>query len=140
MPDAGSSSALQVVLNANSKEDYCSSAYTTGFKMRIHEPHVHPLVNSFSQLVPLSHESQVIIEQFLLSGMKSIRKVPLKDRKCFFHDENPLDFYRSVLRFPSFFFVISSTTYVISKLILFLYLQLLFFRELYNRMYDTTCT
>lgn len=101
-PDAGSPAGLRVVLNANSAEDYCSSAYTIGFKMLIHEPHLHPVVNSYSHLVPMSHESQVVIEQFLLSGKESIRKVPLKDRKCFFHDENPLEFFRFVLRFAIF--------------------------------------
>lgn len=94
--DAGMTAGMQLLLNANSKEDYCSSAETTGFKMIVHEPHVHPRVKDFSQLVPLAHESRFIIDSFLLEPLPSIRKTSLNDRKCRFQDENHLEFYRFV--------------------------------------------
>lgn len=64
--------------------------------MLIHEPHVHPRLNEFALLVPLAHESRVIIEQMLVNGQGSINKIPPSDRQCYFHDENPLEFYRFV--------------------------------------------
>lgn len=94
--DAGSISGLRLVLNVSSNENYCSSAHTIGFKMLLHEPHVHPRINAFSLLVPLGYESRISIEQVLLNGKDSIRKVPSDDRQCLFQDENPLEFYRFV--------------------------------------------
>lgn len=92
--DAGISAGLKLVLNANSRENYCSSAETTGFKMLVHEPHVHPRVNEHSQLVPVGYESRFSIESFLLEASPSIKKTAFTDRKCLFQEESHLKFYR----------------------------------------------
>lgn len=92
--DAGATVGLTMLLYANSKENYCSAAVTTGFKIHLYAPYNHPRIYEFGQLIPNAYESQIVVDPYTLRADASVRRMSMKYRNCYFQDENPLKFYR----------------------------------------------
>lgn len=93
MPDVGIYSGLQVILNTNTAEYYCSATEGQGFRILLNSPHEQHRMHC-GQLIPKGYEVQMIIEPKQIQASPNIRQIPIEYRQCLFQDENPLNHYR----------------------------------------------
>lgn len=90
----GSELGLNIVLNANVKEYYCSSMNSYGFKVLLHNPVESPKISNFGMLVAPGQETHVVVSPILSQSSNVIRSVPKKVRACVFESENHLSYFR----------------------------------------------
>ncbi|XP_015594264.1 pickpocket protein 28 [Cephus cinctus] len=92
---SGRQMGLTLVLDAEIEEYYCSSTASVGFKMLLHNPVETPKIADFGFSLNPGSETRVIISPRITTASKTIIKVPLKKRKCFFTTERKLRYYRT---------------------------------------------
>lgn len=85
---------LKVTLNANSTENFCSTEPGIGFKILAHDPQVYPQSREYGRVIPIGHQTRIIVAASQLQSEQNIRRIPIKSRGCLFQDENPLKVYR----------------------------------------------
>lgn len=90
----GSDLGLNIILNANVKEYYCSSMNSYGFKVLLHNPVESPKISYFGMLVAPGFETHVVVSPTLSQSSDVIRNVPKKVRACVFENENHLSYFR----------------------------------------------
>lgn len=94
----GSTLGLNIILNANVKEYYCSSMNSYGFKILLHSPIESPKISNYGMLVSPGQETQIVITPALAHSSNNIRSVPKKLRACLFENENDLSYFRTYSR------------------------------------------
>lgn len=81
------------MLNANTKERYCSIESNSGFVVQVHKPNVQPSPLFLGELARNSHETRISITASLDKASPEVRRLPKTVRNCLFQDEQPLEFF-----------------------------------------------
>lgn len=90
----GNELGLNVILNANINDYYCSSMNSYGFKVLLHNPIESPKISYYGMLVSPGFETQIVVTPSLAHSSNNIRSVPKKLRACKFENENDLSYFR----------------------------------------------
>lgn len=94
IPGAGNHLGLTVVLDANINDYYCSSTYSYGFKVLLHNPTETPKIADFGYAVAPGIEAQMVIKPRLEDATNIIKKISKNVRNCVFENEGNLSYYR----------------------------------------------
>lgn len=90
----GTKLGLNIVLNANTKDYYCSSTSSYGFKILLHSPIESPKIENFGASISTSFETNIVLTPVLSQASPRIRRVPIETRACIFENENHLKYFR----------------------------------------------
>lgn len=91
--DNGLLYGLILLLNANTKERYCSIESNTGFLVQVHQPNIQPSPLFLGELARNSHETRISITASLDKATPGVKGLPRKVRNCLYQDEQPLEFF-----------------------------------------------
>ncbi|ALC43708.1 CG33289 [Drosophila busckii] len=94
----GVSNGLQLVLNGNISDYYCSSTNGQGFKVLLYNSIDQPHMKESGLPSMLGHETNYRIVPRSYSAISSIRSIARSKRQCIFSDEQELLFYRYYTR------------------------------------------
>uniref|UniRef100_T1GNS8 Pickpocket protein 28 n=1 Tax=Megaselia scalaris TaxID=36166 RepID=T1GNS8_MEGSC len=94
----GTRMGLTVLLNTSSKEYFCTSTRSYGFKVLVHNPVEKPKIDNFGLLVTKGRETRISIKPSIQSASPSIRSIARNKRHCLFSDEGNLTYYRTYSR------------------------------------------
>ncbi|XP_017481510.1 PREDICTED: pickpocket protein 28-like [Rhagoletis zephyria] len=89
----GQSLGLNIILNVESDEYYCSSGNSIGFKIAVHDPHEEPTVHETGVLLSAGFETVVRITPRKLISADKLRQLDVKRRNCIFENEYNLTFF-----------------------------------------------
>ncbi|KAJ8686888.1 hypothetical protein QAD02_022682 [Eretmocerus hayati] len=92
---SGSEYGLTLAMDVEADEYYCSSTASVGFKMLLHSPVETPQIADFAFTLSPGKETRVIITPHITDADKSIMKIPVKVRRCYFLNEKKLHYYRT---------------------------------------------
>lgn len=94
----GSRMGLSVLLNTSSREYFCTSTRSYGFKVMIHNPVEQPKIGNFGLLVTKQRETRISIKPSIQGASPKIKSMGIDKRHCLFSDEGNLTFYRTYSR------------------------------------------
>lgn len=94
----GTHMGLQLTLNADVSDYYCSSTHSAGFKILLHSPNETPRISEFGMFVGPGRESRILVSPRINSASRLIRKVNIEQRQCVFSNEANLSYFRTYTR------------------------------------------
>ncbi|KAE8752702.1 hypothetical protein FOCC_FOCC000442 [Frankliniella occidentalis] len=91
----GTHLGLTVSLDSEMHDYYCSSTFSAGFKVLLHNPVETPKIAAFGFLVEPGTENRVAISPVISHTAPSLQTVSVDKRQCLFQHERNLHFYRT---------------------------------------------
>ncbi|KAH8295713.1 hypothetical protein KR018_005486, partial [Drosophila ironensis] len=94
----GTSMGLQIILNGNVNDYYCSSTNGPGFKVLLYNPIDQPRLKESGLPVMIGHQTSFRLIARSFEALPTIRHIDRSKRQCIFSDEQELLFYRYYTR------------------------------------------
>lgn len=94
----GSHMGLQLMLNADVADYYCSSTHSAGFKILLHSPNETPRISEFGMFVAPGRENRILVSPRINSASRLIRNINIEQRQCVFANEANLTYFRTYTR------------------------------------------
>lgn len=91
----GQSLGMNIVLDADVDDYFCSSTNVAGFKLLLHNPTETPLLKELGLFLPPGQESKFRISAEKIDASPEIRNIKQSRRRCLFNDEGKLLYFRT---------------------------------------------